>query len=556
MPTYVIPPDTRAIGTGNPAQDVNELSDMEGLLAAVLAQFAGFPGGSSIPADNAANVTAVRSLLGTFPGPGLAPSGDTTGATDPGLIQSLLNLAGKAPLQSGTFYLGGSSALALSSSGAVLDGNGYGLTAIEIVSAFSGAEAVSIAAPNCTVRDLTITASSSTISSNPACNGIEVQGGSYQVTLRNLFFSNVNGWAIEAVNVTGHPDISHALWDNIMIYDTAGGIHFNGNQATVGTVISNLQIGNIGTGTGPNANLDAFFAQDAFDIIMTGGGLGVGNLGTGHCMHFKGTCANIWVVNADCGGYPEPLAKTQCGIFVEDDTNGSSNGLRFIGGVLQTFGIGAEVSGAASNIWFTDMAFDNNLTHGSSLTGTGSNINFMGCSWGEAESNGQAADGGTYYDFSLTGSPGATGYVRSSRMCSPVVAAGTAGVQGVTAITGGTAMMFEHVDFLGASSSIGNIFTNQPNFVRDCRNYNPHGAATVSVPASGSATSALHYDAFYYITPGTGGLTILRNTNGNGGGAGPSMTLPAGVMATIFVRAGTNLTYTYTNAPTHIVDGN
>ena len=489
-------------------------------------------------------------------GAGLPPSGDTTGATDPGNIQALLNQDGRAVLQPGTFYIGGSSAIALSSNGASIQGSGLG-TKLVITSGFTGAEAVSVAAPNCTVRDLTITASSSTIASNPVCNGIEVQGGSYQVTLRNLLFSNVNGWAIEAVNVTDTDDISHAIWDGIMIYDTAGGIHFKGNSATVGTVISDLQIGNIGTGTGASANLDAFFAEDAYDIIMSNCGLGVGNAGTGHCMHFKGVCANIWVVNTDCGGYPEPVAQSQCGIYVENNGGGGSpNGLRFIGGVLQTFGIGAEVTGAASNIWFTNIAFDNNLTHGVSLSGTGSNINFLGCSWGEATSNGQAADGGTYYDFNLTGSPGATGYVRSSRMCSPVVSAGVAGVQGVTNLTGGTAMMFEHVDFLGSNAGLGTIFTNQPNFVRDCRNFNPHGAATVTVPSSGTATSALHYDAMFYIAANaSGSCTILRNTNGNGGGAGPTLTIPAGQTVSVFVRAGTNITPTYTNAPTWVVDG-
>lgn len=560
---------------------------------------------------------------------------DPTGASDStAAINNAISAATSGQtvyFPAGKYLINGSPALAVTTSGVSLAGDGYFASIIKIGSSFSGSYAVQVNAPNVTVKDLQVTAASATITSNPACNGLEVMPGAYQVTLQNLFFSNVNGWAIEAYNANGFDDISHAVWDSIMIYDTAGGIHFNGNVATVGTVISNLQIGNIGAASGTNANLDAFFVQDAFDIIMTNCGLGVGDAGTGHCMHFKGKNANIWVMNTDCGGYPEPVAKTQCGIYVEDDTNGSSNGLRFIGSVLQTFGIGAQVTGASSNIWFTNVAFDNNLTHGSSLTGTGTNINFLGCSWGEAESNGQVADSlGPYYDFSLTSS--ATGYVRSSRMCSAVVAEGTAGVQGVTALSGGTAMMFEHVDFLGTSSSIGNIFTNQPNFVRDCRNYNPHGSTTVTVPSSGSASGSLHYDAMFYITTAsvsysftatnaspcvftasgssyangnpvqltggslptgftagttyyvvsasgttfelsatsggtainststgsgtvTGVLNVLRNTNGNGGGVGPTTTIPAGQFATIFARAGTNLTLTYANAPTWVVDG-
>jgi hypothetical protein len=105
MPTYVIPPDNRVVGSGNPPQDVDDLSDMEGLLAAVLAQMAGFPGNSTIPTSNAANVTALQTLLGNYTGIGLAPSGDSTGATDWANIQGLLNLGIKNVwLQAGLFY--------------------------------------------------------------------------------------------------------------------------------------------------------------------------------------------------------------------------------------------------------------------------------------------------------------------------------------------------------------------------------------------------------------------------------------------------------------------
>lgn len=127
MPSFVIPPDGRSVGTGNPPQDVNELSDMEGLLAAVLAQFAGVPGGSTIPADNAANVTAVASLLGSYTGPGLAPSGDTSGATDPANVQALITLGVKnIRLQPGTFY--GNTTVTATAPPAYIDGAGVWAT--------------------------------------------------------------------------------------------------------------------------------------------------------------------------------------------------------------------------------------------------------------------------------------------------------------------------------------------------------------------------------------------------------------------------------------------
>ena len=99
MTDFVIHPDDNETGEGDPAEDSNESADMEGLLAAVLAQFAGFPGNSSIPADNATNVTALQSLVGTYTGPGLAPS-----ASDATNVQGLINLGvTHIQLQAGQF---------------------------------------------------------------------------------------------------------------------------------------------------------------------------------------------------------------------------------------------------------------------------------------------------------------------------------------------------------------------------------------------------------------------------------------------------------------------
>jgi hypothetical protein len=64
MPSYQIPPDNRAVGTGDPPADVNELSDMEGLLTQTLAQMAGTKG-NAVPGGNAANVTAVQAFQQT-----------------------------------------------------------------------------------------------------------------------------------------------------------------------------------------------------------------------------------------------------------------------------------------------------------------------------------------------------------------------------------------------------------------------------------------------------------------------------------------------------------
>lgn len=107
MPTYTIPPDTRAVGTGNPPSDVNQLADVAGLIAAILAQQAGQPA-SSVPADNATNITTIEGWLnGSYTGPGLAPTNDDTGVKDTANINGLMAfvpVGGLLQLQAGVFW--------------------------------------------------------------------------------------------------------------------------------------------------------------------------------------------------------------------------------------------------------------------------------------------------------------------------------------------------------------------------------------------------------------------------------------------------------------------
>lgn len=218
--SYVIPPDNRSVGTGNPAQDVNELSDMEALLAAAVAGFAGQPGNSSIPADNAANVAAVQTLVtGSYTGPGLAPSGDTTGTTDTARLQAYFNGCSPgqpAPLQPGVFWTktpvtvpqgiivtgalpaqqgaGGST----SDWGTVIkpvagfSGSGFNATAVLLISETSGP-----AATNRThVRNLMIDGSSGPAS----VDGIAIYGEVNAVGIESILCQYVTGSSFAAYN--------------------------------------------------------------------------------------------------------------------------------------------------------------------------------------------------------------------------------------------------------------------------------------------------------------------------------------------------------------------
>ena len=83
--------------------------------------------------------------------------------------------------------------------------------------------------------------------------------------------------------------------------------------------------------------------------------------------------------------------------------------------------------------------------------------------------------------------------------------------------------------------------------VRGNRGYNPRGPTTVAVPASGSATAALPYDATFYITQATAASSVSVQ--------GQAIAIPVGGPTAIRVPAGQTLTPTYTTAPTWVVLG-
>lgn len=481
---------------------------------------------------------------------------DNSGATDAttAINNALASGSKLVYLPAGTFLVNGSSALALATAGQVLMGAGNGLTKIQIGGSFSAAEVINItAATGAMVRDLSIVGASSTITSNPVCNGIEVQPGVAQYVVENVFTQYINGYAFEAANDGSSATISRSIIDKFWAVDCAGGMHFNGLQRTVGTTISNIVIAQIGVASGLRANNDSVLIEDSFDMVWTNCQIGIGNAGTGHAIHIKGNSSAIWFNGFDVGGFPTTLANSQCGVLIEDGGGNSAQRVRFSHGVFQTLGQGAQVSGAASRILFLDVQFVNNQTHGAQVAGTGTGIHFMRCSF-----SGNGA-GGTGNNYDLLNSGTAAGWVDNCDFLTTTgVTAGTgAGTQNIIGMANtGTEFNFRSCHFNATGQTLANIFQKLPMSVHNSKGYNPHGSVTVSVPATGVATAAQHYDCFFYITAGTGGCTVVRNTGGEGGGASPTITIPAGAVVPVFVRAGCTITPTFTNAPTWVVDGN
>lgn len=107
MVSYQIPPDTRAVGTVDPAGDMNMAADMLGLLTSLFAQLAG-AGTNADPAGNAANVTAAVGLR-------------TAAALAPGAAGTILTSGGASSAP--TFQPAVARAAALPSGGTSLGSN-------------------------------------------------------------------------------------------------------------------------------------------------------------------------------------------------------------------------------------------------------------------------------------------------------------------------------------------------------------------------------------------------------------------------------------------------
>ena len=528
---YTIPPDTRAVGTGNPPADMNGVSD--------------------VLTGNGFAYNALNTAFGNAD-----PAGGNVAATTAAL-QAMIAAAPQGTvctLPNGTFRI--SAPLVLATQNVTLIGFGLGntnktgSTSLIMDSTFTGNAAISITAPGCQVQNLCIFGNSSTTTSNPIANGVEITGAKF-CNIMNLFFQNINGWCIESVCTASVANIGTSIY-NITGYNSAGGLHVLGVTGTTFSAqhsLIDLQFSQIGVSSGANANLDAILLEDCQDILSSNTNCAVSSASTGSTFHIKGACATHAHSSVDIGVFPT-AGTTNAVIKIEDSSNGSPTQISFVGGVAQAGQQGMLISGGANQIVFDNFWFKNNLTHGVQLSGTGNSLDFRGCNF---ELNGQGATG-TNYDFNLSGS--ATGHVRACYVGSPVVAALSVGVQNPVNINAtGTNMKFQDTEFLGTGATVGNIFTNLPSVVRNCKNYNPHGAVVVAVPASGSPAGPLRYDAVMYITAGASTCTMVKNTAGQGGGTGPSVVIPSGAFATVFLPAGATITPTYASAPTWVVDG-
>jgi hypothetical protein len=121
-------------------------------------------------------------------------------------------------------------------------------------------------------------------------------------------------------------------------------------------------------------------------------------------------------------------------------------------------------------------------------------------------------------------------------------------VASVNMASGNKSVSFADCQF-PQSGVTGTMFTNLPGTVRNCTPYNPVGNVDVSVPASGDSTTALSYDATFYIQANASANCAVT-VNGAG------FTVPEGAVVPVFVPAGSTVKLSYSKAPTWTVCGN
>lgn len=418
-----------------------------------------------------------------------------------------------------TGYLLNSVSLSITTAATILLGDGAENTKLLIGTSFSGTAAVSITAYNCQVRDLSVSGNSTTTTTNPVANGIEISGVRRAKINRCSFF-NVNGWAIEikATTASGTSNPVGTQLEQIYTGSCAGGIHWLGNTTQGFAMNSSMTDVNIQTGgvtTGASANLDGVMVEDAWDVTMI-------NLmawqtsGTGSSLHIKGNCAATFVKNLDSLG-----PSTGNCVLIENGTNGNPQSTQLTGGVIQQGNIGLRVTGAATHVHVVNMRIISNRTHGVSIEGTGNPIHLTDVYF---SLNGAGASG-TNYDINWSGT--SLGYLLGCYFATAIVASGNAGVQNSINIAAGQSVAALCPTFAGTGASSANWFTNTPASVLLAASglnvlggalspgagTNSSSSAPVLTPAFASGTAAQLADTtrdyILYLVIGTAGVITV-----------------------------------------------
>jgi Pectate lyase superfamily protein len=416
--------------------------------------------GGVVPDNQAPNITVKKDTF-VINAKDHGAVGDGVTPDDAALIAGIaaVNITvfgGKLYLPPGQYLLNGSTALALANAGLIIEGAGAQATQIVIGAGFTAAQAISITAKNCQVKNLTIIGHSTTTTSNPVSGGVKVSGAR-RARITDCEFWYLNGWAIENIASVTDPNGNHeATISRLDIRQCAAGIHLVGNNTSgyaSNSLLSDIRIMQGGVTTGASANLDNIRIEDSWDILLSNV-MSWTYAGSGIPLHVLGNCGTIVVKSLDAEGtYLAPC------VVLEDGTNGSVQNVQIMGGIVQQGTIGVQAKGSSSYITLFGLRVVNSLTHGVSIESGQPSVVISALTF----ANSGMGAAGTNYDLNWSGS--ATGIVDGCRFSTALVATGTVGVQSTVNIGSGQNVRFENVYFTGSGSTTSNQFTNLPSAV-------------------------------------------------------------------------------------------
>jgi hypothetical protein len=433
-------------------------------------------------------------------------------------------------LPAGTYLLNGASALTLSVAGTRLTGAGPG-TVIKIGASFSAAEAVNITADACVVSDLSIVGASTTVTSNPVADAIQLVG-QQRCRIRDVFFQYVNGWAIDAQGSASRGSLDLMI-RGIVARNCAAGIHclgVTGSSFLGEYFLTDLQMQQMGATTGGSANLDALLIEDISDVLVQGVNIGTASGTTAGAIHVKGACATVKLTNVDVG--TNTAATVAPAIFVESGTNGTPGDVTIING-------GAEGGVATCRVDAgTDIVLTNFRVHqayNSGLVINGGEVLVIGCSMA---ANNQS--GGTGYDIDCSAMT--TGNARFVA-CRTESSLGTATPGQVTnPVAASSHGYFDNCYFIASNNAPSTVFAvGTPQRIKNCVGYNPRGSITAPTIGASPFTSNTSQQDVLIIFTAVNTLTAFKI-----GGTATSV-LPVNGQA-YFVPARSSLELDYSGA--------
>ncbi len=418
----------------------------------------------------------------------------------------------------------------------VIKGVGMGSN-IKLSSSWSGAQVFNLTNSNVTISGLTLVGGPNlTASPNPAATIIQITAAQY-CSINDIDSYYCNGYIIQA---TGNATrgVQGLMINNIRGNKNGYGIHtlgHSGSTYAIQAMISNIYMQQVSLG-------DVILIEDSYDVQITSVNSAVVGSAASNAsnLHIKGECASIFASSLDVGVYPTQPGLTPC-VLIEPGSNGTPSNIHINNGIVQEGSIGFSISG--TQIFISDFKIQYMGTHGIQIQSGSSSIIIKNCIF---SLNGQTA--GTNYEIDCLSTTAPIWITQNDFNTPRGSSSGQATAVGHHSSSSNGARWQDN-NFGGTGFTASTMYATSPKISSNNRNYNPFGSQSVSVPATGVATSGSPHDRFFTITAGSTAC-IIDITNA------ATVTIPANVMLTLFVPAGATVTPTYTNAPTWTVFGN